>query len=159
MGSDYAPLDDLYREVILEHYRDPRGREPVAEAQHHGEGVNPLCGDEVIIDVRTDEGRITGVHVASRGCSISVAAGSILAQEMEGRTEEEARALVQVMRNMMQGQPPGDGAGDLGDLEVLAGVQKFPVRIKCALLPWLTFENALDDRPGAVNTEEGDPPP
>jgi len=135
-------LDDLYREVILDHYRSPRGAKPLADPDVREEGFNPLCGDELTLELEVEEGVIRDLSVRSRGCSISVASGSLLAEALRGRTVAEARHLLAGFKAMMQGQAPGDGV-EMGDLEVLEGVKNFPVRIKCALLPWTTLEQAL----------------
>jgi nitrogen fixation NifU-like protein len=143
-------LDALYRQVVLEHYRNPRGRDPVPGANLHGEGQNPVCGDEVELHARVQEGRITGIQVRGKGCSISVASGSMLAEMLEGKTLEEARRYLEAFRAILHGEAaPADL--DLGDLEALEGVRRFPVRIKCALLPWTTLEQALE----AARREEG----
>lgn len=135
-------LDDLYREVILDHYRTPRGAAPLPDPDVREEGFNPLCGDELTLELQVEAGVIEDLSVRSRGCSISVASGSLLAEALRGKTLAEARQLLAGFKAMMQGRPPDDGV-ELGDLEVLEGVKNFPVRIKCALLPWTTLEQAL----------------
>lgn len=137
-------LDELYRQVVLDHYRRPRGHEPVPNPSIRSEGKNPLCGDEVEFAAEIHEGRIRRIQVRGRGCSISVASGSMMAELLQGRTLEEARRVLGAFKNIMRGEPVPEDL-DLGDLEALEGVQRFPVRIKCALLPWTTFEEALDD--------------
>ncbi len=135
-------LDDLYREVILDHYRDPHGAAAVDNPAVEVEGHNPLCGDELHMHLDIADGKIRGVHIDPRGCSISVASASMLAQQIEGATLEEAIELKKTFQAVMKGAdwPPGF---DPGDLEALEGVKKFPVRIKCALLAWMTLEQAL----------------
>lgn len=135
-------LDDLYREVILDHYRSPRGATPLADPDVREEGYNPLCGDELTLELKVEGGVIEEVSVRGRGCSISVASGSLLAETLRGRPVAEARRITDAFRGMLQGDPLPDDL-ELGDLEVLEGVRKFPVRIKCALLPWTTLEQAL----------------
>jgi nitrogen fixation NifU-like protein len=135
-------LDDLYREVILDHYRTPRGAAPLPDPDVREEGFNPLCGDELTLELDVEGGVIRDLSVRSRGCSISVASGSLLAEALRGRTLAEARQLLAGFKAMMQGLPPADGV-EMGDLEVLEGVKNFPVRIKCALLAWTTLEQAL----------------
>ena len=135
-------LDDLYREVILDHYRTPRGAAPLPAPDVREEGFNPLCGDELTLELNVEAGVITDLSVRSRGCSISVASGSLLAEALQGKTLAEARQILNGFKAMMQGQPPAPGV-EMGDLEVLEGVKNFPVRIKCALLPWTTLEQAL----------------
>ena len=156
-------LEDLYREIILDHYRNPRNRgelevPPAVQAV----GFNPLCGDEVIIFLEVRDGVIVEVSTAGQGCSISQSSASMMSTAVEGRTVSEVRRLVRAFKQMMSihgtgiggtgddledKMDGGDGAGDvkLGDLEALRGVVKFPVRIKCATLSWNTLVQALDE--------------
>jgi nitrogen fixation NifU-like protein len=160
LDRPFAELDSLYREVVLDHYRSPRGREalPSPDVQH--DGFNPVCGDEVHVALDMDDGRVRSVQIRSRGCAISVASGSMLAEILPGMTREQVERLSEVFRRMIHGEdPPADL--ELGDLEALHGVAKFPVRVKCALLPWLTLKEALrawgdgQDAPSkATSTEE-----
>ncbi|MGH9077709.1 MAG: Fe-S cluster assembly sulfur transfer protein SufU [Acidimicrobiales bacterium] len=154
-------LEDLYREIILDHYRSPRNRGdlPVPPA-HRAEGFNPLCGDEIVLylDVAagdTGELCIDDLRVNGQGCSISQSSASMMSTAVKGRTVVEARATIRAFKSMMsvhEAHLDGDGAGDaggpevaLGDLEALQGVVKFPVRIKCATLGWNTLVQALDE--------------
>lgn len=155
-------LDELYREVVLDHYKNPRGRKTVESPHVCNEGFNPLCGDEVKIAIRLEGDRLGEVGVSGRGCSISVASGSMMAEELLGKRIGDARAIFKAFKAIMHGVERPDGV-DLGDLEALEGVRKFPVRIKCALLPWVTLIDALDaiekgtDRLRAASTtEEGE---
>lgn len=145
-------LDALYREVILDHHRFPRGRGPVERVDASAEGINPSCGDEVQVQLQLEDGRVAGVSVDGAGCAISTASGSILAEMLNGLSLEQARALADRLMAMMRGRDP-DEEIDLGDLEALAGVRQFPARIKCALLPWMAMLQALDEE------REGDPRP
>lgn len=130
------------REVIMDHYLHPAGLEPIEGPSIEWYGKNPLCGDEVTVRVRLEDGRISGLQVLSHGCSISVASGSILASELKGRTVEEAMRLLRGLKAMLRGEPlPKDL--DLGDLRALRGLKDLPVRVKCALLPWTTFEEGM----------------
>ena len=145
-------LEDLYREIILDHYRSPRNRgelptPPAVAAQGH----NPLCGDEVTVFLQVDDGLVSDVRVAGQGCSISQSSASMMTQAIKGHTVGEVRALVRRFKGMMSIEDTsddgdGDGAAELslGDLEALQGVVKFPVRIKCATLAWNTLLEALD---------------
>jgi nitrogen fixation NifU-like protein len=138
-------FDALYRDLILEHYRAPHGKERLVRIDARAEGVNPLCGDETDVALEIDAaGRISGVHVDGRGCAISVSSGSILHDLVVGRSPAEAAAVLDAVKATLQGgaAPPGI---DLGDFEALEGVRKFPVRVKCALLPWTTLGEALRD--------------
>jgi nitrogen fixation protein NifU and related proteins len=145
-------LEDLYREIILDHYRTPRNRGelPVPPARH-AEGHNPLCGDEITVylDVQGegDAATIQDVKVSGQGCSISQSSASMMSAAVKGKSIAEVRALVRRFKGMMSIEtddttPLPDVA--LGDLEALQGVVKFPVRIKCATLAWNTLIEALD---------------
>ena len=137
-------LDELYREVILDHFRSPTHSGPLPDAQVHVEGTNPLCGDELAFHLKMDDRRIAQVRFQGKGCAISQAAASMLAAQVEGKTTAEAAQLVGAMKALMQGQPPAASV-DLGDLEALEGVRKFPVRIKCAALSWNVVEQGLEE--------------
>jgi nitrogen fixation NifU-like protein len=137
-----GPIDDLYREVILDHHRNPRGDRPLEHPDVEASGRNPSCGDEVTLQVRFDGERIAGVGVLSRGCAISTSSGSMLAELIEGLTLAEAEQIAEAFRTVMHGDEFPTHV-DLGDLEALEGVRRFPVRIKCALLPWVTLLDAL----------------
>jgi nitrogen fixation protein NifU and related proteins len=149
-----AGLEDLYREIILDHYRTPRNRGdlPVPPAVM-AEGHNPLCGDEVQIYLQVDDGVITDVKVAGQGCSISQSSASMMSSAVKGKPIAEVRALVRRFKSMMSIDDELDDTPvpdvKLGDLEALQGVVKFPVRIKCATLAWNTMLNALDQAPAA----------
>lgn len=142
MALPMVQLDEIYRDVVLDHYKSPRGRAPIASPDVHVEGTNPLCGDEVTLELKFHGDRISEVGVKGRGCSISVASGSMLAEMLPGKTREEAAQILSTFKALMHGQKPADGT-DLGDLDALEGVNKFPVRVKCALLAWTTLEEAL----------------
>ena len=162
-----AGLEDLYREIILDHYRSPRNRGVLpAPPARRVEGFNPLCGDEVILYVDIDDtGRITDIKVDGQGCSISQSSASMMTAAVKGRTEAETRDLIRSFKAMMSIHERGldgsvDGAGgdaevesapvvpdpavNMGELEALRGVVKFPVRIKCATLSWNTLAQAFD---------------
>jgi nitrogen fixation NifU-like protein len=151
-------LEDLYREIILDHYRSPRNRgELETPPAHRVEGFNPLCGDEVVLYLDVDDdGNVRDLKIAGQGCSISQSSASMMSAAVKGKSVEEARDLTRAFKAMMSiheheigGQdapPPEDGAdGSLGDLAALRGVVKFPVRIKCATLSWNTLTQALDE--------------
>lgn len=144
-------LDDLYREVILDHYRNPRRRGALDHPDAHADGQNPLCGDEISLDLALDGDRIADVRLQGRGCSISQASASMMAEAVAGKTIAEVEALIHRFKAMMEIEP-GDAGIDpsrpgaaLGDLEALQGVRRFPVRIKCADLPWATLAQALGE--------------
>ena len=142
-------VEDLYREVILDHYRNPRHRGSLEDADARAEGQNPLCGDEISLDLRFAEGRVAAVAFDGHGCSISQASASMMTDAILGRSVAEIHDLTHRFKAMMgieEGEAPtGERPGEaLGDLEALQGVRKFPVRIKCADLPWTTLEDALN---------------
>ena len=150
-------LDDLYREVILDHYRTPHGTDAIVTPAVKVEGFNPLCGDELVMELSIDESsRITALHIEPNGCSISVASASMLVQQLSGKTLAEAIELKDTFKAVMRGGSWPQGQ-DFGDLEALEGVKNFPVRIKCALLAWMTLEQALAQYdPSLVNQVEAD---
>lgn len=135
-------LDDLYREVVMDHHRHPRGRTPLATVDARAHGFNPVCGDEVLLNVALDGNRVAGVQIEGHGCAICTASGSIMAELVPGRDIDLAESTAEAFRAVMHGKPAPDGI-DMGDLEALEGVQRFPVRVKCALLPWVTLLDAF----------------
>lgn len=155
-------LEDLYREIILDHYRTPRNRgELDTPPAHRTEGFNPLCGDEIVVYIMLDaDDRIVDIKINGQGCSISQSSASMMSAAVKGKTIAEARDLTSTFKSMMsihEVDIGGDGteaeAGTdaataemkLGDLEALRGVVKFPVRIKCATLSWNTLNQAFDE--------------
>jgi nitrogen fixation NifU-like protein len=143
-------LEDLYREIILDHHRNPRNRGELPPPAAHAVGHNPLCGDEIEIYLQVADGVVTDVRVGGQGCSISQSSASMMSQAVKGKPVDEVRALVRRFKGMMSipdedGNPiEPDPSVKLGDLEALQGVVKFPVRIKCATLAWNTLLEALD---------------
>jgi nitrogen fixation protein NifU and related proteins len=152
-------LEDLYREIILDHYRSPRNRgELEAPPATKSEGFNPLCGDEVVLYLLVEDGKVADVKIGGQGCSISQASTSMMSAAVKGKTVEEARKLISAFKALMsihesklEGESDGTDLQDeldgvrLGDLEALQGVVKFPVRIKCATLAWNTLQQGLDE--------------
>ena len=135
-------LDDLYREVIMDHYKRPRNRGTLDDADVVVEGANPLCGDEVTLWLDISGGKIQDVRFAGHGCSISQASASIMTEAIEGRPIGEIIEIVQALRGMMlEGEEPDEAL--LGDGVALEGVRQFPVRIKCAVLGWNTLRLGL----------------
>jgi nitrogen fixation NifU-like protein len=158
-----AGLEDLYREIILDHYRNPRNRGelPVPPARRV-EGFNPLCGDEVVVYLDVEDGRIADVRISGQGCSISQSSASMMSAAVKHKTVAEARSLIRAFKGMMSihehrldgedGPPDQEEPGvKLGDLEALQGVVKFPVRIKCATLSWNTLQQGLDETEAAAS--------
>jgi nitrogen fixation NifU-like protein len=156
-------LEDLYREIILDHYRSPRNRgELPSPPAHRVEGFNPLCGDEIVvyIDVddpaKGDDAVVTDIRIGGQGCSISQSSASMMSAAVKGRTVGEIHELTRAFKAMMSIHEEGLDGGEpeiptdvselkLGDLEALRGVVKFPVRIKCATLSWNTLAQGLDE--------------
>ncbi len=156
-----AGLEDLYREIILDHYRSPRNRGELAvPPATKTEGFNPLCGDEVsvFLDIDPDTDTVRDIKISGQGCSISQASTSMMSAAVKGQTVSEARRLIRAFKALMsihEHKLEGDADTDdlaadlegvrLGDLEALQGVVKFPVRIKCATLAWNTLQQGLDE--------------
>ena len=157
-------LEDLYREIILDHYRNPRNRgELDAPPATRAEGFNPLCGDEIVVYLDVEDDRIADIRIGGQGCSISQSSASMMSNAVKGKTVAEARAITRAFKGMMSihestldGEAELDEATDepesqdvkLGDLEALRGVVKFPVRIKCATLSWNTLAQGIEEATG-----------
>jgi nitrogen fixation NifU-like protein len=151
-------LEDLYREIILDHYRSPRNRgELETPPAVRVEGFNPLCGDEIVVYATVRDGVLEDIAIGGQGCSISQSSASMMSAAVKGKPIEEVEALTRSFKGMMSiheqtlDGEEGElvGAGDpevkLGDLEALRGVVKFPVRIKCATLSWNTLQQAIEE--------------
>ena len=148
-------LDDLYREIILDHYRTPRNRGELASPPAvRVEGFNPLCGDELVIYLAVDDGVVTDIKLTGHGCSISQASSSMMSVAVKGKTVTEVGAIIDRFKEMMtlkersldeHGEPVALDLRTLGEIAALAGVVKFPVRIKCATLAWNTLAQALSE--------------
>lgn len=144
-------MRDLYEEVILDHNRNPRNYPVIPQgANRHAHGFNPVCNDEIILHLKVDGGVITEAGFEGAGCAISTASASMMTESIRGKTEAEVRALFAAMHSLLTGE---GGAGDVGKLAVLAGVHEYPMRIKCATLPWHTLRAALDGDSGTISTE------
>jgi nitrogen fixation NifU-like protein len=153
-----AGLEDLYREIILDHSRSPRNRGelPVPPA-HRVEGFNPLCGDEVVVYLEVADGVVSDLRISGQGCSISQSSASMMSATVKGKPVDQARTLIRSFKAMMsihEQSLGGDEAEaedetvkpeDLGELAALQGVVKFPVRIKCATLSWNALAQGLDE--------------
>jgi nitrogen fixation NifU-like protein len=138
-----SELTDLYQEIILDHNKRPRNFRELPDCTCQADGVNPLCGDEVAVFVKLEDGKLADVAFQGQGCAISKASASMMTGKTRGKTETEARAMSAQVRDMLLG-PETEPPRELGDLAALSGVRKFPARIKCAMLPWHTLESALD---------------
>ena len=149
MASD---LSDLYQEILLEHNRRPRNFRTMDDATHHADGYNPLCGDEISLQLKLTSDKVDDVAFQGHGCAISRASASLLTQAVKGSTEDEALAMFEEFHRMLT-EPDADLDLDLlGDLEMLGGVIAYPTRIKCAILAWHTLKAAMDGE--AVATTE-----
>jgi nitrogen fixation NifU-like protein len=144
-------LDELYKDLILDHYRRPRNRHSVAEPKVVGEAFNPLCGDEIAVEVHFDGDVLSDVGFAGRGCSLSQASSSMMTEAVKGKTAAEAKALIDAFTRMMT-DPDFQPSDELGDLEAFTGVAKYPVRVKCATLAWHALLDLLS-RQGEVQGE------
>ena len=149
MAASFTPIDDdLYREIILDHYRRPRHKHAVSPADRSVEANNPLCGDEIDLTLRFDGEDIVAIGFEGRGCSISQASASMLCEAVSGMPAADARALADRFRAMLKGD---EDDADLGDLEALSGVRAYPMRVKCATLAWNALLQALDSDDITVN--------
>ncbi len=162
-----SSLEDLYREIILDHYRNPRNKgELAAPPAHRTEGFNPLCGDEIVVYLEIEDDVVSDVKIGGQGCSISQSSASMMSAAVKGKSLEDVNTLVTQFKSMMSiheteiggdGSETEEGLGGqgendsaiaelpLGDLEALRGVVKFPVRIKCATLGWNTLTQAIEE--------------
>lgn len=145
-------LEELYREVILDHYRNPRNRGHLEHVDASAQGANPLCGDEINIEVSFDGDVVSDVAVEGQGCSISQSSASMMSEAIKGKSRGEIEELVSRFRKMMSldesedtGVDPDRPGKVLGDIEALQGVRQYPVRIKCASLGWNTLMEALEE--------------
>ena len=141
-----AELSALYQELILDHYRRPRNKGTLENADASVEVKNPLCGDEIGLQVAFDGASVRDLRFSGRGCSISQASASMMTQLVKGKTGEEIEAIRRQFRDLMMGVESSADEAKLGALRALAGVARFPARVKCALLPWNALESALADR-------------
>lgn len=138
-------LDTLYRQVIMDHYKNPRNR-----GEFDGDTLtvnmnNPTCGDRIQIQMKVEDGKIAAAKFVGEGCSISLASASMMTQAVRGLTADEALAMSSIFSDMMLGKDYDDERFDLGDIEALQGVAKFPARIKCATLAWKAMEKGINE--------------
>lgn len=146
-------LRELYQEVILDHNRRPRNRGRVNGPTGEAEGHNPLCGDNVRVSLRMQDGRVEDVAFEGVGCAVSTASASLMTEAVKGKTIKEAEAIFREFQEMVTETGEPSDHDDLGDLQVLAGVRAYPVRIKCATLPWHTLQAAIQGGREPVTTE------
>ena len=146
-------LEDLYKEVILDHYKSPRNKRSLPGAEFSRKKNNPLCGDEITIHAHLEDGRIAEITYEGSGCSISQASASMLTEAVTGKDLDEAAGLAADFRGMMQGAVDPD-EDEFGELIALKGVVKYPVRIKCAVLAWDVLQEAFQES-GSASSREG----
>jgi nitrogen fixation NifU-like protein len=153
MSSD---LRDLYQEMILDHGKRPRNFRELSEGSRKAEGYNPLCGDRETVFLQMDGDVVRDVSFTGAGCAISTASASMMTESVKGKTREETQALFTRFHDLITGESKsGPGAPELGKLAVFSGVREYPVRIKCATLPWHTLKAALAGDAERVSTEDG----
>ena len=136
-------LEDIYKEVILDHYKNPRNKRELPGAELSCSRNNPLCGDEITVFVHQEDGRVADIAFQGSGCSISQSSASMMTEAVKGRTLGEALELAASFRGMMAGEVEPDEDA-FGDLIALKGVVKYPIRIKCAVLAWDVLQEALE---------------
>ena len=148
-------LRELYQEVILDHSRHPRHFGALDNATHKAEGFNPLCGDRVTIMLALDaDGRVADIKFQGKGCAISQASASLMTEMLAGRTQAEAKKLMESFLHLAKGENAPDLSPDDREyLDVMSGISEFPMRVKCATLAWHTFKNAVEEGQNVV--EEG----
>ncbi|HSS45024.1 MAG TPA: SUF system NifU family Fe-S cluster assembly protein [Thermoanaerobaculia bacterium] len=152
-------LRDLYQEVILDHSKRPRNFQKLSAANRRAEGYNPLCGDRETVYVRLEDDVVRDVSFQGAGCAISTASASLMTESVKGKTRPEAEALFEKFHDLITGSSlSSDREPELGKLEVFSGVREYPVRIKCATLPWHTFKAALRGESETVSTELSEGP-
>ncbi len=138
-------LDNLYRQVIMDHYKNPRNKGVLDEGSLTVNMNNPTCGDRIQLTMKVEDGKVADSKFEGEGCSISMSSASMMTQAIKGRSVEEALKLSQIFSDIMQGNDYDEDDLDLGDIEALQGVAKFPARIKCATLAWKAMEKGLKE--------------
>ncbi len=151
-----SELGDLYQQLILDHNRRPRNFGPLADATHHAEGYNPLCGDKITVYLTLDADQVvTQVRFDGKGCAISKASASLMTDQLKGKTVAQADSLFRNFHALVAGVGAPDEVA-LGKLAAFGGVREFPMRVKCATLAWHTFRAALQQAAVPISTETRD---
>ncbi len=145
-------LNDLYHDIILDHGKRPRNFRKMDQESAHAEGYNPLCGDKISLQLKLDGGVVTDVAFQGSGCAISTASASLMTETLKGKTRAQAERLFERFHQLLTGD--GAAADDLGKLVVFSGVRQYPIRVKCATLPWHTMRAALGGLAEVVSTEK-----
>ena len=149
-----SDLKELYQQIILDHNRNPRNFKKMEDASCSVDGYNPLCGDHYTIYLKLDNGIITEISFQGSGCAISKASASVMSTVLKGKTRAEAEILFESFHHLVRGENEnGKSVEELGKLAAFAGVSEFPARVKCAILPWHTMKNALEEKKETVSTE------
>ncbi len=152
-------LRDLYQEVILDHSKRPRNFQELPGANRKAQGYNPLCGDRETVYLKLEGDVLTEISFKGSGCAISTASASMMTESVKGKTRPEAEALFEKFHDLITAESgPKAGGPQLGKLEVFSGVREFPIRVKCATLPWHTLKAALRGDPETVSTELSEGP-
>ena len=138
-------LDTLYRQVIMDHYKNPRNKGSLEDGSLVIDMNNPTCGDRIHLTLKVEDGMVTDAKFDGEGCSISMSSASMMTQIIKGKSSEDALKLAGIFSDMIQGKDYDEGDLDLGDIEALQGVSKFPARIKCATLAWKAMEKGLNE--------------
>ncbi len=146
-----SELNQLYQRVILDHNKNPRNFYKPDGSNRKAEGYNPVCGDQITIHARLEEGMVREIGFQGSGCAISRASASLMTEAVEGKSRSETQTIFERLQRMLSGT--GFESDEPGGLNALSGVRRFPVRIKCALLPWQTLIAALDEKVESVSTE------
>jgi nitrogen fixation protein NifU and related proteins len=141
-----SELSELYQQVILDHNKKPRNFRKPEAANHSAEGYNPLCGDQLTVYINLEGDQVTDVGFEGSGCAISKASASMMTQAVKGKSKEQAEALFKEFHSMVTGELDETEENHLGNLKIFAGVREFPVRVKCATLPWHTMHAALNNQ-------------
>ena len=148
--DEHDGLRELYQEVIFDHNRSPRNFHEMGDASHRAEGYNPLCGDQLTVYARIEDGVVQEASFVGHGCAISTASASLMTEAVRGRSIEDVETLFHDIHAMLTEAHPDC---DLGKLEVLSGVREFPSRVKCATLAWHTLHNAITRASDMARTE------
>ena len=141
-----SELSELYQQVILDHNKKPRNFRKLETANHSAEGFNPLCGDQLTVYLNLEDETVKDISFEGSGCAISKAAASMMTQAVKGKTKQEAEKLFSEFHGMVTGELDETTAPNLGNLKIFSGVREFPVRVKCASLPWHTMHAALNNQ-------------
>jgi nitrogen fixation NifU-like protein len=148
-------LRELYQQTILDHGRKPRNFGTLENASHEAEGFNPLCGDQIRVFLKVSpSGSVDGIRFSGSGCTICTASASLMTASIQGKSRDEIESMFQTFHDLVAGSGESNHSEELlGKLAVFGGVREFPIRVKCATLPWHTLKAALEDQRGVVSTE------